>query len=75
MKVGFTIFITGIIIAAIGVVFWQYGNSYSQSLYDLIESGNTKLDIARVAEASGLGIIVLGGGLAIGGLVRMILKR
>jgi len=37
--------------------------------------GRFNVDEARILEASGIGAVILGGGLAVGRLVRMIVKR
>jgi hypothetical protein len=67
MKLGLSLLVFGLLVAAIGLGLWQYGSA-----------GQVAWDIVRSAEgtaAIGLGISVFGGGLAIGGIIRMIIKR
>ena len=66
MKLGIFLLILGLLIAAGGVYLWQY---YSPTLLGY------RPQEAQQYVSAGLGGIVLGGGLAIGGIIRMILKR
>lgn len=64
MKLGIFMLILGLILAGVGMFLWQYSQqaSYYREYSNFYSSG-------------GLGLIVIGGGLAIGGIVRMILRR
>ena len=71
MKLGTAMLVIGLIVAAGGVFIWQLaskGGLAGSSVWSLPQ------DVAMV-EAIGMGLTVLGGGLAIGGIVRMVLKR
>lgn len=67
MKLGLFLLVFGLLLAAIGLGLWQYGSA-GQVAWDIVHS-------AGGTAAIGLGIAVFGGGLAIGGIVRMIVKR
>jgi hypothetical protein len=66
MKLGIFLLILGLLIAAGGIYLWQY-NSPTVLGYRTQE--------AQQYFSAGLGGIVVGGGLAIGGIIRMIVKR
>ena len=66
MKLGIFLLIFGLLIAGAGAYFWQY---YNPSFF-----GFRDVEAQRYVSA-GLGGMILGGGLAIGGIVRMIVKR
>ena len=66
MKLGIFLLIVGLLIAAAGVYAWQY---YNPTLVGY------RTQEAQQFFSAGMGGMVLGGGLAIGGIIRMILKR
>ena len=71
MKLGIFMLVFGLILAGIGVAVWVYADPTSSFLF----GGRLNVDQAQIADAAGIGGAVVGGGLAIGGIVRMILKR
>jgi len=66
MKTGIFLLIVGLLIAAGGVYVWQY---YSPTFLGY------RTQEAQQYVSAGLGGMVVGGGLAIGGIIRMIVKR
>jgi hypothetical protein len=71
MKLGISMLVVGLLFAGFGFFLWNYA-----SLGGLSGSPTCGLpqDVATV-EAIGMGMTIFGGGLAIGGIVRMIVKR
>jgi|GEM_PF-3173719 hypothetical protein len=74
MKLGIFLLVFGLILAGIGVAAWQYGLDLSTTILGIPRNAN-EYEIGTWCKAGGLGLTVLGGGLAIGGIVRMIVKR
>lgn len=76
MKLGIFLLLFGLILAAIGVFTWQFAQS---SMWEAILGEffgyHEQYEQALIARAGGMALTVLGGGLALGGLVRMIVKR
>ena len=66
MKFGIFMLVLGLIIAAAGAFLWQ---SYSPTFLGYRDGDN------QMYYAAGIAAMVLGGGLALGGIIRMILKR
>ena len=66
MKLGIFLLIIGLLIAAGGVYAWQYYNPTFLGY---------RTEEAQQFFSLGIAGIILGGGLAIGGIVRMIVKR
>ena len=66
MKLGIFLLILGLLIAAGGEYVWQY---YSPTFLGY------RMQEAQQYISAGLGGMVVGGGMAIGGIVRMIVKR
>ena len=66
MKTGIFLLIVGLLIAAGGVYVWQY---YGPTFLGY------RTQEAQQYVSAGLGGMVVGGGLAIGGIIRMIVKR
>lgn len=66
MKLGIFLLILGLLIAGAGVYFWQYYNPTFLGY---------RSQEAQQYFSMGMGGIVVGGGLAIGGIVRMVVKR
>lgn len=66
MKLGIFLLIIGLLIAGAGVCAWQYYNPTFLGY---------RTQEAQQYYAAGIGGIVIGGGLVIGGIIRMILKR
>jgi len=62
MKLGVTLLIIGLVLVGIGFTFWQVGKSQTSLL-------------AMARTAGGVGVLFLGGGLTIGGIVRMVVGR
>lgn len=71
MKLGISMLVFGLLLAGVGVTAWMYADP------ELSFWGVSQLNIdeAQMVKAAGIGVAVLGGGLAIGGIVRMIVKR
>ena len=71
MKLGIFMLVVCLILAGIGVTSFMYADPnmsfWGATVFDVEESW--------VINAAGVGITVLGGGLAIGGIIRMIVKR
>jgi hypothetical protein len=66
MKLGIFLLIFGLLIAGAGAYAWQY---YSPSFFGI------RTQEAQQFFSLGMGGMILGGGLAIGGIIRMIVKR
>ena len=66
MKLGIFMLVFGLVIAGAGIAAWQY---YNPSFFGYRERE------AQQLVSAGLAGMVVGGGLAIGGIIRMILKR
>lgn len=75
MKLGIFLLIFGLVLAAAGVAAWQYGLDLQSTFLGIPRHGQQAYEQGTMVEAGGLGLTVLGGGLAIGGIVRMIVKR
>lgn len=71
MKLGMFLLIFGLVLAGGGVAMWMYADP-NVSLWF---GGRFSVDEARMLEAGGIGLTILGGGLALGGIVRMIVAR
>jgi len=71
MKLGLFLLVLGLLIAGVGIVGWVYADP---DVYFWTGTG-LSYDDARVVDALGAGLMVIGGGFIIGGLVRMIVKR
>jgi hypothetical protein len=71
VKLGIFMLIFGLILAGAGVAAFTYADPN----VSLFIGGRLGVEQARIADAAGIGVTVLGGGLAIGGIVRMIVKR
>lgn len=67
MKFGIFLLILGLLIAGAGVYVWEY---YSPTFF-----GYRLTQEAQQFSSMGIGAMVLGGGLTIGGIIRMIIKR
>jgi hypothetical protein len=76
VKLGIFLLIFGLVLAAVGVFAWQYAQS---SMWEAILGEffgcHEQYEQALMARAGSIGLTVLGGGLAVGGIVRMIVKR
>ena len=70
MKLGISMLVVGLIFAGFGVFLWDPGSSVRYWL----EPYSELQDIALYMSI-GKGLTVFGGGLSIGGIVRMIVKR
>ena len=70
MKLGISMLVVGLIFAGFGVFLWDPGSSARYWL----EPYSELQDIALYMSI-GKGLTVFGGGLTIGGIVRMIVKR
>ena len=66
MKFGIFLLIIGVLIAGAGVCAWQY---FNPSFFGY------RSQEAQQFFSAGIGAMVVGGGLAIGGIIRMIVKR
>ena len=76
MKLGIFLLIFGLILAGVGVAAWQYAESAMwEAEIGEIFGYHQQYEKALLIRSGGLGIAVFGGGLAIGGIVRMIVTR
>ena len=75
MKLGILMLVLGLIIAGVGIAAWIYADSGTSYFIDITRSPGGWMVEGQAADAVGIGGAVLGGGLAIGGIVRMIVKR
>lgn len=65
MKLGIALLIVGLILAAAGGFHWGFAHSYeTESAW-----------CYPFCNALGLALMIFGGGLSIGGIIRMVLKR
>ena len=71
MKLGMFLLIFGLVLAGGGVAMWMYADP-NVSLWF---GGRFSVDEAQMLEAGDIGLTILGGGLALGGIVRMIVAR
>jgi len=72
MKLGIFLLVFGLLIAAVGVSAWQY---VEPAMLEAIIGEYSDADLLVLIRAGGIGLTVFGGGLALGGIVRMIVKR
>jgi hypothetical protein len=76
VKLALFFLVFGLLVATIGVFLWQYAQS---SMWEAILGEffgyHQQYEQALLVRAGGIGLTVLGGGLAVGGIVRMIVKR
>jgi hypothetical protein len=73
MKLGIFLLVFGLVLAGVGAAIWQFGEGQT-STFGILGS-NLSYQENDMIRAGGLGVLVIGGGLAIGGIVRMIVKR
>lgn len=71
MKLGIAMLVIGLIFAGFGFFLWNFAGSAGP----LTSQWFTSYEAAAMAKAIGMGVTVFGGGLAIGGIVRMIITR
>ena len=72
MKLGISMLIVGLLIAGLGIAAWNYGSGVTW--WSALWSGKD-LEEAAMLSSIGMGMMVFGGGLSIGGIVRMVVKR
>jgi hypothetical protein len=76
MKLGIFLLIFGLLLAAVGVFAWQYAESSMwEAIIGHLFGYHEQYEHAVLGKAAGLALTVFGGGLALGGIVRMIVKR
>ena len=75
MKLGILFLVLGLVLAGAGVAAWQFGLELQSTFLGFPRHGPQAYGQGSMAVAAGLGLTVLGGGLAIGGIVRMIIRR
>jgi hypothetical protein len=75
MKLGIFLLVFGLVLAAAVVVALVFGQDLQSTFLGFPRYGQEAYTQCVEAEAVGLGLTVLGSGLAIGGIVRMIVKR
>jgi len=75
MKLGIFLLVFGLILAGAGIAAWQYGGDLQSTVLGIPRHGSSDYQLGEMASAAGLGVLVLGGGLAIGGIIRMFIKR
>jgi hypothetical protein len=71
MKLSISMLVVGLILAGLGVFLWQFAAGGGLAGHP---AWGFPQEIATV-EAIGMGLTVVGGGLSIGGIVRMVIKR
>lgn len=71
MKLGIFMLVFGLILAGVGVAVFTYADPNASFWL----GGHLSVEEARIADAVGIGVAIIGGGLAVGGIVRMIVKR
>ena len=71
MKLGISMLVIGLVLAGIGTAAFMYADP-NMSLWG---ASSFSVDEAQMVNAAGIGLAVVGGGLAIGGIIRMIVKR
>lgn len=71
MKLGIFMLVFGLILAGVGIGVFTYADPNASFWV----GGRLSVEEARIADAAGIGVAIIGGGLALGGIVRMILKR
>ena len=71
MKLGIFLLVFGLILAGFGIAAWMYVDPNIAFWF----GGRFSVDEAQMIDAGGIGIAVIGGGLAVGGIVRMIVRR
>lgn len=71
MKLGIAMLVIGLIFAGFGFFLWNFAGSAGP----LTSGWFSSYEDAAMVKAAGMGITLFGGGLALGGLVRMIVKR
>lgn len=69
MKLGIFLLILGLLLAGAGIAAWTYADPNVSFWF------GGSVEEARMLDAAGLGVTVVGGGLAIGGIIRMVVKR
>ena len=72
-KPGTGMFIAGVILAGIGLVTWKYAASQIFTLWGVPVSNDW--EAYALLKYIGQGMLVIGGGLGLGGLVRMLSSR
>lgn len=70
MKLGISMLVVGLLFAGFGVFLWDPGSSARY----MLEPYSELRDIALYSSI-GKGLTVFGGGLSIGGIVRMVVKK
>lgn len=77
MKLGVFLLVFGLLLAGIGIAAWQYAQSAVGGAYreGIFGSPPELYTWPLLFGAGGLGLTIFGGGLAVGGIVRMIVKR
>ena len=76
MKLGIFLLIFGLILAGVGVAAWQWAESAMwEAEFGEVFGYHQQYQEVLLTRAGGLGVAIFGGGLAIGGIVRMIVKR
>jgi hypothetical protein len=71
MKLGISMLVIGLLFAGFGFFLWNYAGAqgpFTSSWFSTYEEQS-------MAQAIGMGVTVFGGGLTIGGIVRMVVKR
>lgn len=71
MKLGIFMLILGLILAGVGMAAWMYADP-NMSFW---LGGRFSVEEARMIDAGGIGAAIIGGGLALGGIIRMIVSR
>ena len=73
MKLGISMLVIGLLFAGFGFFLWNFAGSAGP--FTPIPDWFPTYEKASMAKAIGMGMTIFGGGLTIGGIVRMIVKR
>jgi len=71
MKLGIFMLVVGLLLAGFGFFLWNYAGAQGPFTSSWFSSYQDQ----SMTQAIGMGMTVFGGGLSIGGIVRMIVKR
>lgn len=71
MKIGILMLVLGLILLGVGAALYIYANPVVETYNDV----PFLLNSVRLVNAVGTGTVVIGGGLTLGGILRMILKK
>ena len=71
MKLGISMLVVGLLLAGFGFFLWNFAGAQGPFTSGWFSSYEDQ----SLAKAIGMGLTVFGGGLSIGGIVRMVIKK